>query len=181
MAKLLLVMLVTSLLLCGCGSKSYSPKPGFSAAEGWILWLELREGSQSVWTIVEALPSYQACVATAKHNARGVRDLTIKTRIPMRPIGMSGTYTGDRILEMAEVSDNMVHIVWQTQSGKRIYEYITYKCFPPNFDPRKQEKGGYGGEDTISFAFVGLSKKTIDEVAQNVIQELVKEMLGKEK
>jgi len=27
----------------------------------------------------------------------------------------------------------------------------------------------------------GLSKKTIDEVAQNVIQELVKEMLGKEK
>jgi uncharacterized protein YceK len=134
MTKLLLVILVMVLLLCGCGSKSYSTKPGSSTAEGWILWLEVREGSQSVWTIVEALPSYQACIATTKHNARYVRNLTIEKRIPIR---ISENDTEDRILERAEVLDNMVLITWQTQSGKLIYQYITYKCFPPNFDPRK--------------------------------------------
>ena len=98
-----------------------------AAAEGWILWEEFSDGSKSIWKIISALPSYQECIAIAKYNAKFIAN--------SYKVGFE-TKEGEQV-EMIDLFDNRVIIRWKSKLGMPRYEDTCFKCFPPNFDPRK--------------------------------------------
>jgi hypothetical protein len=97
-----------------------------AAAEGWILWLEIREGS-TTWKINSAHPTYEKCIGEAFATPKSIAQI-------LKP-GME--ITDELRIDAVVVTGSTMTITYKTSSGKLKHSVHTYKCLPSDFDPRK--------------------------------------------